>query len=77
MYRRIKFTLDFFELVVDGVRYDSISIAWEERCSEDDLAEMNHWWLERHGHFTTTMTGLTEYGEVTLSMEPFGEALTK
>lgn len=77
MYRRMKFRLEFSDLVVNGIHYDSVSIGWEECCTEDEVFAVNLWWINECRRFTTTMTGLTSYSDVTLDSEILGETLTK
>lgn len=65
---QVRFTLTLNDVVVNGENVGTIVIDWLAKTSYDEVAAVSRAWLESRECFATYMTGLTDFGDLSLQM---------
>jgi len=65
---QVRFTLTMKDVVVNGENVGTLIVDWLAKTSYDEVAAVSRAWLESREDFVTHMTGLTDFGDLTLQM---------
>ena len=65
---QVRFTLTMNDVLVNGENVGTIIIDWLAKTSYDEVAAVSRAWLESREGFATYMTGLTDFGDLSLQM---------
>ncbi|RKX29327.1 MAG: hypothetical protein DRP46_07355 [Candidatus Zixiibacteriota bacterium] len=65
---KVRFTLTLNDVKVNGENVGTIVVDWQAKTSYDEVAAISRAWIESRENFATHMTGLTDFGELSLQM---------
>jgi hypothetical protein len=72
---RVRYILTMEGLRVGTERIDSLTLDWEDDASHEEVMVLSQKWITSTNFLTSRMTGLSEVGQSSLTIEPIGSEM--
>lgn len=66
---QVRFVLTIRDVIIEGDRIGTVTVDWLSETDRAGLAAISQTWLKSSRDFTRELTGLSDFGNVSLMME--------